>query len=260
MTPNKIRLDRLLVEKQLAATRQKAQALIIAGQVQVGTRIADKPGTLFPIESEITIKGRECPFVSRGGFKLAKGLDFFSIDPTALICADIGASTGGFTDCLLQNGADKVYAIDVGYGQLDWKLRQDERVIVKERTNARNLTPADLDEPIQLAVIDAAFISLKILIPPLLPLFAKEAAILALIKPQFEAGKGQIGKGGVVKDPEIHTKVVQDIVDFTTRLGLNVIGTTESPILGPKGNKEFLIYLKGPAQATDSRDGASSQK
>jgi 23S rRNA (cytidine1920-2'-O)/16S rRNA (cytidine1409-2'-O)-methyltransferase len=241
----KIRLDKLLVEKQLAATRQKAQALIIAGLVQVGAHRSDKPGNMVDIDSPITITGQDCPFVSRGGFKLAKGLDYFSINPHSLVCADIGASTGGFTDCLLQNGAQKVYAVDVGYGQLDWKLRQDARVIVKERTNARHLTPADFDEPIDLAVIDAAFISLKILIPPLLPLFETDIAILALIKPQFEVGKGKIGKGGVVKDPDLHTQVTNDILNFSAGLNLTAVGITESPILGPKGNKEFLIYLRG---------------
>jgi len=241
----KIRLDKLLVEKNLAATRQKAQALILAGQVRVGEHRSDKPGNMVQMDAPVTITGQECPFVSRGGFKLAKGLDYFSISPQSLICADIGASTGGFTDCLLQNGARKVYAVDVGYGQLDWKLRQDPRVIVKERTNARHLIPADFDEPIQLAVIDAAFISLKLLIPPLLPLFATDIAILALIKPQFEVGKGKIGKGGVVKDPALHNQVINDILGFSAGLDLTSAGTTESPILGPKGNKEFLIYLRG---------------
>ena len=240
----KIRLDKLLVEKQLAATRQKAQALIIAGLVQVGAHRSDKPGNMVDIDSPITITGQDCPFVSRGGFKLAKGLDYFSINPHSLVCADIGASTGGFTDCLLQNGAQKVYAIDVGYGQLDWKLRQDARVIVKERTNARHLTPADFDEPIDLAVIDAAFISLKILIPPLLPLFETDIAILALIKPQFEVGKGEVGKGGVVRDITLHQKVIERISQFSRELGLKVLQVIESPLLGPKGNKEFFIYLK----------------
>ncbi len=241
----KVRLDKLLVEKNLAPTRQKAQALILAGLVQVGPHRVDKPGTSVPDDQPITIKGNDCPFVSRGGLKLAKGIEHFSITPDSLICADIGASTGGFTDCLLQNGAKKVYAVDVGYGQLDWKLRQDDRVVVKERTNARHLTPADLEEPIHLAVIDAAFISLKILIPPLLPLFARQIAILALIKPQFEVGKGKVGKGGVVKDPDLHNQVIKDILTFTAELNLTSMGTTESPILGPKGNKEFLVYLKG---------------
>ena len=241
----KIRLDKLIVEKKLASTRQKAQALILAGQVLVGSHRADKSGTMIPIDSEITIKGQDCPYVSRGGFKLAKGIEYFSIDPASLICADIGASTGGFTDCLLQNGARKIYAVDVGYGQLDWKLRQDDRVIVKERTNARHLTPKDFDEPINLAVIDAAFISLKLLIPPLLPLFASEISILALIKPQFEVGKGKVGKGGVIRDPDLHQQVIEDILSFTADLNLTSMGTTESPILGPKGNKEFLVYLKG---------------
>jgi len=181
--------------------------------------------------------------VSRGGLKLAKGLEYFALDPSGLVCADIGASTGGFTDCLLQNGATKVFAIDVGYGQLAWPLRQDPRVVVMERTNARHLTPADLGEPIDLAVIDAAFISLRILLPPLLPLFRNQAAILALIKPQFEVGRDRIGKGGVVRDPALHEAVIAEILAFTRGLGLISRGVTDSPILGPKGNKEFLVHL-----------------
>lgn len=241
----KLRLDKLLMIKNLAPSRQKAQALIGAGQVKVNSQVVDKAGSQVPADCLIEIKER-CPYVSRGGFKLAEGLDFFQINPANLICADVGASTGGFTDCLLQNGAAQVYAIDVGYGQLDWKLRQDERVVVMERTNARHLKQEDIPVPLELAVIDASFISLKLLLPPLLPFFTKEVRILALIKPQFEVGKGKVGKGGVVRDQDLHDEVVQEISRFAESMKLISHGVTESPILGPKGNKEFLIYLTGP--------------
>jgi 23S rRNA (cytidine1920-2'-O)/16S rRNA (cytidine1409-2'-O)-methyltransferase len=190
----KIRLDQLLLQHGLAPTLRKAQAMIAAGQVLVNDQPADKAGSLFAEESPIRLKGKACPYVSRGGLKLAAGLDHFRIDPTGFICVDIGASTGGFTDCLLQRGAAKVYD-DVGYGQLAWKLRQDPRVVVMERTNARNLKPGDLAEPLDLAVIDASFISLKTLLPPLLVFFSKAIRVLALIKPQFEVGGGRRGRG-----------------------------------------------------------------
>lgn len=238
----KIRLDKLLLEKKLAPTRQKAQALITAGQVLVDKRQADKAGTMVEDTATIEIK-ESCPYVSRGGYKLEAGLVFFDIDPVGLTCLDIGASTGGFTDCLLKKGAAKVYAIDVGYGQLAWELRQDPRVVVMERTNARYLTADNISEPVDLAVIDAAFISLKLLIPPLLPLFRKHVSILALIKPQFEVGRGKVGKGGVVRDSALHDEVIQEIENFCKTLGLHSRGVTPSPILGPKGNKEFLIHL-----------------
>ena len=238
----KIRLDRLLLEKDLAPSRQKAQALIGAGQVLVNEKLVDKPGTL--VDDAANVRVRETPpYVSRGGAKLAAGLEFFNIKPAGLVCLDIGASTGGFTDCLLQNGAARVYAVDVGYGQLAWELRQDPRVVAMERTNARYLTPADLDEPVDLAVIDASFISLKLLIPPLLRLFKKNISILALVKPQFEAGRDKIGKKGVVRDPAVHREVIDGIVAFCDGLGLQSSGVVPSPVLGPKGNREFLIHL-----------------
>jgi len=239
----KIRLDQLLLQHGLATTLKKAQALIVAGQVLVNDQSADKVGSLFTEDCQIRLKGKACPYVSRGGLKLAAGLDHFQIDPSGLICADIGASTGGFSDCLLQRGAAKVYAIDVGYGQLAWKLRQDPRVVVMERTNARNLQAGDLEEPLDLAVIDASFISLKTLLPPLLVFFAKTIRVLALIKPQFEVGKGQIGSGGVVRDSDLHEQVIGEIRGFADKLGLVPVGVSPSPILGPKGNREFLIYL-----------------
>lgn len=239
----KVRLDKLLLHKNLTSSRQKAQALIGAGQVKINGQVMDKVGSQVADDCHIEIKKR-CPYVSRGGFKLAGGLDFFHIDPIGLVCADVGASTGGFTDCLLQRGATKVYAIDVGYGQLDWKLRQDERVVVMERTNARYLKDDDIPESIDLAVIDASFISLKLLLPPLLPFFRDKPRILALIKPQFEVGRGKVGKGGVVRDQSLHDQVVGEISDFAASLNLASLGVTESSILGPKGNKEFLIFLK----------------
>jgi 23S rRNA (cytidine1920-2'-O)/16S rRNA (cytidine1409-2'-O)-methyltransferase len=238
----KVRLDKLLLERKLAPTRQKAQALIAAGHVLVNDKLADKAGIMVDYSAEIKVK-ETCPYVSRGGYKLEAGLSFFRIDPTDSICLDIGASTGGFTDCLLQNGAARVYAVDVGYGQLAWKLRQDPRVVVMERTNARNLTVADFKDRIDLAVIDASFISLKILIPPLLPLFREKISVIALIKPQFEVGRGKVGKGGVVRDPALHEKVINEIIDFCKTSKLQSCGVTPSPILGPKGNKEFLIHL-----------------
>jgi 23S rRNA (cytidine1920-2'-O)/16S rRNA (cytidine1409-2'-O)-methyltransferase len=242
----KIRLDKLLPEQGYAENLQKSQALIIAGKVEVNGRKAEKAGMMFPPDCLIMVKQSNCPYVSRGGLKLAKGLDFFHLDPRGLTCADIGASTGGFTDCLLQHGASLVYAVDVGYGQLDWSLRQDPRVVVMERTNARNLLPADIPRKLHLAVIDAAFISLKVLLPPLLPLFAGDIAILALIKPQFEVSKDKVGEGGVVRDPDLHQEVLEELRTFSTRLGLQWQGVTTSPILGPKGNKEFLTYLRSP--------------
>lgn len=240
--PKKIRLDKLLLLRDLAPSRHKAQALIAAGQVLVDSQVIDKAGSQIDQRCQVEIKAR-CPYVSRGGLKLEKGLEYFNINPENLTCADIGASTGGFTDCLLQNHAAKVYAVDVGYGQLDWKLRQDSRVVVLERTNARYLTKEEIRDPIDLAVIDAAFISLKLLLPPLVPLFKDKVSILALIKPQFEVGKGKVGKGGVVKDPVLHQEVIAEIINFAESLGLTSEGVTNSPILGPKGNKEFLIYL-----------------
>jgi 23S rRNA (cytidine1920-2'-O)/16S rRNA (cytidine1409-2'-O)-methyltransferase len=238
----KIRLDILLLTRNLAPTRQKAQALIGAGQVLVNDKMADKAGVM--VDETSNVKVREfCPYVSRGGYKLKAGLEYFRINPAGLICLDIGASTGGFTDCLLQHAAAKVYSIDVGYGQLAWKLRQDPRVVVMERTNARYLTRDDLAEPVDLAVIDASFISLKLLLPPLLQLFRKNISILALIKPQFEVGRGKVGKRGVVRDESLHQEVIDDIVAFSLNLGLKSCGVKSSPILGPKGNKEFLVHF-----------------
>ncbi len=239
----KIRLDKLLFERGLATSRSRAQALIASGLVRVSGEPVTRAATLVDTDAEIAIAGQDCPYVSRGGLKLAAALDGFAITVTGLTCADIGASTGGFTDCLLQRGAGHVYAIDVGYGQLAWKLRQDDRVTVMERTNARHLTPADLPTLIDLAVIDASFISLKLLLPPLVPLFADQPRIIALIKPQFEAGRHQVGKGGIVRDPAVHRAVIGDLQQFAAGLGLTDRGVLPSPILGAKGNQEYLWYL-----------------
>ena len=238
----KVRLDKLLLDKKLASSRQKAQALIAAGQVLVNDRLADKPGAMVEDCATVVVK-ESCPYVSRGGYKLEAGLEFFKIKPKGFVCLDIGASTGGFSDCLLKNGAAKVYAVDVGYGQLAWELRHDPRVVVMERTNARYLRAENLETLVDFAVIDASFISLKLLIPPLLPLFRGRISILALIKPQFEVGRGKVGKGGVVRDPALHREVIDEIIALGNGLGLQSRGVTPSPILGPKGNKEFLIHL-----------------
>jgi len=238
----KVRLDELLLRRNIASTLKEAQALIGAGSVFINDVVSDKVGNLHDSEVEIRVKtkGR---YVSRGGLKLEKALAHFQFDLTESICIDIGASTGGFTDCLLKHGAQRVYAVDVAYGQLAWKLRQDDRVIVLERFNARELTPAIISEPVDLAVVDASFISLKTLLPPLLPLLNNKKEILALIKPQFEVSKNNVGEGGVVRNDHHHQEVIEDISLFGTNLDLTVKGVIQSPILGPKGNKEFLIYF-----------------
>jgi 23S rRNA (cytidine1920-2'-O)/16S rRNA (cytidine1409-2'-O)-methyltransferase len=238
----KLRLDQLLVERGLAETRAKARALIMAGEVYSGTRRLDKPGVMLAADAPLEIKGQPQPWVSRGGVKLAHALEFFGVDPSGCVALDIGASTGGFTDVLLQRGAARVYAVDVGRGQLAWKLRREPRVIVLERTNARNLTRALVPEPIDLITCDVSFIGLEKALPAALALAAPRACLVALVKPQFEAGKGRVGKGGVVRDPALHDEVCERIAAWlAAQPGWRVRGLTESPILGPKGNKEFLI-------------------
>ncbi len=241
----KQRLDELLVTSGLAENISKARALIGAGHVLVNDRLADKAGWAFAPEAKIQIKPG-CRYVSRGGLKLQGALDAFAYDPTGQICADIGASSGGFTDCLLQHGAGKVYAVDVGYGQLDWKLRQDSRVVVIERFNARMISKAQVPDAIDLAVIDSSFISLTKLIPPLLPLFGEHIHVIALIKPQFELARDKIPKGGVILDPELHDEAISKIQLFSEKLDLTCQGVVRSSLLGPKGNSEFLIYLTAP--------------
>ena len=242
MAAPKRRLDNLLVERGLAESRAKAQALIIAGKVFSGDRRLDKPGTAIPADSDLRVVAPDHPWVSRGGVKLAAGLDRFGIDPAGLVALDIGASTGGFTDVLLTRGACKVYAVDVGHGQLDWKLRNDSRVVVLERTNARYLSPAEIPEPPDLIVCDASFIGLRTVLPAALDLTAPGARLIALIKPQFEVGRGRVGKGGVVRDPALHAEVCDTISRWLDDLpGWSVLGIAESPIKGPEGNTEFLI-------------------
>lgn len=240
-----MRLDRLLVERGVCLTRERARALIMSGAVIVGDRRIDKAGTLVLSDADIRVKGEDHPYVSRGGLKLKGALNAFSIDVRDLIMLDVGASTGGFVDCLLQEGAKKVYALDVGYGQLAWKLRNDKRVVPIERTNIRYFEGACIEDPIDMATIDTSFISLKLVIPAVLKLLKEhDAVILALIKPQFEAGRGEVEKRGVVKNPDIHRKVIEEIRDFCVGLGMTVMGVCESSLLGPEGNKEFFIYLK----------------
>ncbi len=240
----KIRLDLLLVQRGLVESREKAKRMIMAGLVEVNNHISDKPGHLIPVSSEISLKKPSLPYVSRGGLKLEAALDRFPVEVKGKTLMDVGASTGGFTDCLLQRGAEKVIAVDVGYGQLHWKIRQDPRVVVFEKTNIRYLGPEQTKEPINGAVIDVSFISLKLVIPPVSHLLLDDAFIVALIKPQFEVEKGQVGKGGVVRDPSLREEVVANLSRFFEEAGWHVKGCTPSPVLGPKGNQEFLIYLK----------------
>jgi len=236
----KFRLDQLLVQLELCESREQARRLIMSGAVLVGGEPATKPGHKYPEDAEVRVK-EKLRFVSRGGYKLEAALDQFNIDPTGWICADLGASTGGFTDVLLQRGTDKVYAVDVGYGQFHWKLRGDQRVVVMERTNARYLQ--SLPDLVQLVTIDASFISLRLLLGPAHQLLAPNGQIIALIKPQFEAGKAQVGKGGVVRDVKVHCQVLNDIVTWCELHELSPQGLVPSPILGPKGNREFLLWL-----------------
>ena len=239
----KKRLDVLLTEQMYADSRSKAQAIIMAGQVYVNGQKADKPGISYEENVEIEVRGVTCPYVSRGGLKLEKALRDFGVKPEGFVCSDSGASTGGFTDCLLQQGAKKVFAIDVGYGQLDWKIRSDDRVVVMERTNIRYVTPEDLGEPLDLSVIDVSFISLKIVLPTIKTLLKPNGQVLCLIKPQFEAGKEKVGKKGVVREPEIHKEVLDVFVETVTDLGFTILGLTFSPVKGPEGNIEFLGHL-----------------
>lgn len=246
--PRRIRLDQLLVDRGLAESRTRAQALIRAGTVLAGTRRVDKPGELLPADAELLVKGRDHPWVSRGGVKLAHGLDRFGIDPAGRVCLDVGAATGGFTDVLLQRGAARVYAVDVGHGQLAWRLRQDSRVVVLERTNARHLTAQQVPEPVGLVVCDASFIGLRTVLPAPLALTAPDAGLVALIKPQFEVGRAQLGKGGVVRDPALHDEVCRSIAGWLAEQpGWRVLGIVESPITGPEGNREFLIGARRSA-------------
>ena len=240
---NKKRLDVLLTEQGYADTRSKAQAIIMSGLVYVDGQKADKPGISYEETVNIEVRGAVCPYVSRGGLKLEKALRDFGVKPEGYVCSDSGASTGGFTDCLLQQGASKVFAIDVGYGQLDWKIRSDPRVVVMERTNIRYVTAEQLGEPLDLSVVDVSFISLKIVLPAIKALLKPTGQVLCLIKPQFEAGKEKVGKKGVVRDPQTHQEVLDQYVTLAHELDFHILGLTFSPVKGPEGNIEFLGHL-----------------
>lgn len=240
----KKRLDCLVFERGFAPSREKARALIMAGCVYVDHQKSDKPGTMFPVDIQIEIRGKALPYVSRGGLKLEKAIQTFPISLEGKVCMDIGASTGGFTDCMLQNNAKKVYAIDVGYGQLAWKLRTDERVINMERTNVRYLTEEQVPEMVDFASVDVSFISLTLVLPVLHRFLREDAQAVCLIKPQFEAGREKVGKKGVVRDKEVHIEVIQKICAFVRQNGFEILGLTFSPVKGPEGNIEYLIFLQ----------------
>ena len=239
----KERLDLILQNKGLAESRSKAQAIIMEGLVFVAGQRVDKPGTPVDPNAEIEVRGKLCPYVSRGGLKLEKALSFFGVVPEGYVCSDSGASTGGFTDCLLQQGAKKVFAIDVGYGQLAWKIREDPRGVVMERTNIRNVTPKDIGEPLDLSVVDVSFISLKLVLPVIRSLLKPTGQVLCLIKPQFEAGKEKVGKKGVVRELSTHIEVLENFLSLARELGFTVENLTYSPVKGPEGTIEFLGHL-----------------
>ncbi len=240
----KKRLDILVTENGLAESREKAKALIMAGQVYVDNQKADKPGDTFSEDSHVEIRGKGLQYVSRGGLKLEKAMKEFGLTLTDKICMDVGASTGGFTDCMLQNGARKVYSVDVGYGQLAWSLRTDARVVNLERTNARYLTREQIPEEIDFFSVDVSFISLSLILPAVRPLLAEHGQAVCLIKPQFEAGREKVGKKGVVRDQSVHREVIEKIRNFSLENGFSVLGLTYSPVKGPEGNIEYLIYLE----------------
>ena len=238
------RLDQRLFELGLAESREKAKATIMSGLVYVNGQKSDKPGTPVSDDARIEVRGNACPYVSRGGFKLAKALDVFGIDVEGKVCIDCGASTGGFTDVLLKNGAQRVYAVDVGYGQLAWSLRQDRRVVVMERTNARNLRPDMFPESMDIGVMDLSFISIRLILPALYNLLKPDGETVCLIKPQFEAGKADVGKKGVVRDRAVHERVLREMTEFFQTAGYTLLGLDYSPIRGPEGNIEYLAYIK----------------
>lgn len=240
---HKERLDVLLLDKGLVSSRERAKSCIMAGLVFVDEQKIDKAGTLVPVDSNIVVTGDNIGYVSRGGLKLAKALNFFSVNLVDKVMADVGASTGGFTDCALKNGAKQVYAIDVGYGQLAWSLRTDSRVINMERTNIRNVTLEQLGQPLDFVSIDVAFISLTKVLPVIKTLLSLTGTVVALIKPQFEAGRGKVGKKGVVKDPLVHSEVIHNVINHACELGFTPLGLTYSPVKGPEGNIEYLVHL-----------------
>lgn len=251
----KERLDVLLVNNGLAETREKAKRTIMAGLVTVDGRLEDKPGTRFDIDSDIQVKGQECPYVSRGGLKLEKAINEWGVDCKDAVCIDMGASTGGFTDCMLQHGARKVYAIDVGYGQLDYKLRTDERVVNMEKTNIRYLDTSLIEEPVDLISIDVSFISVKHMFPVAAQVLSEDGLILCLVKPQFEAGREQVGKGGIVREPSVHEYVINSVIGYASDNGLYAQELSYSPIKGTKGNIEYLLLLS--RKKCDNKVGVS---
>jgi 23S rRNA (cytidine1920-2'-O)/16S rRNA (cytidine1409-2'-O)-methyltransferase len=251
------RVDKLLVERGLAPTRTRAQALVMAGLVLVGERRVEKPSETYPADAPLRVRGSEDPasrYVGRGGLKLEKALREFRLDPTGMLCLDVGASTGGFTDCLLQHGARRVVAVDVGHNQIAYSLRTDPRVEVREGVNARHLSPAEFDERFDLAVMDLSFISATKVLPAVVPLLGEGGRIVLLVKPQFEVGRGEVGKGGIVRNPEQHARVVAEVNVAALALGLAICGVTESPITGADGNKEFLaLYEKRASSGEGTR-------
>lgn len=256
----KKRLDVLLYEKGFAESREKAKSLIMSGLVFVDNQKYDKPGEEIDIEKNIEVRGKGLQYVSRGGLKLEKAMKEFPISLNDKICMDVGASTGGFTDCMLQNGAKKVYSIDVGYGQLAWKLRTDERVVNLERTNARYLTKEEVKDNIDFTSIDVSFISLTIILKAILPLISENGQLVCLIKPQFEAGREKVGKKGVVRDKQVHEDVIEKIIDFSITHAYSVLGLTFSPIKGPEGNIEYLIYLEKSDTPSISENVSSAKE
>ncbi len=257
----KIRLDVLLVDRGLVASRERARALILAGAVLVNEEPVDKAGALIAEEAAVRIRGEDHPYVSRGGVKLKGALDALNIRVDGFSALDVGASTGGFTDCLLQEGARKVYAVDVGYGQIAWKLRNDPRVVLFERTNIRHFQGVGVEEPVDIATIDTSFISLRHVIPSVLRFVKDGGMILALVKPQFEVGRGEVGKKGVVRDPAVHLRVVGELAAFFVEQGLSVRGTCESPLTGPEGNKEFFIWaVEVNAESHPIRAGSEGEE
>ena len=240
----KIRLDKLLVERGLTGTRQKAQALILAGQVMVHQQKAEKPGTLVPADVPLRLLGGGMRYVSRGGLKLEAALAAFPIQLEGKVCLDVGASTGGFTDCLLQHGAARVHAVDVGAGQLDWRLRTDPRVRLREKLNGRRLSPQDIGEPVDFVTVDVSFISVTLILPRLPALLKEHGQVVVLVKPQFEAGRRQVGKGGIVRDPQLHAAAIEKVRAASESIGMAMAGQMPSPILGSEGNQEFLLFLR----------------
>lgn len=253
----KERLDILLVRGGFFASREKAKTTIMAGQVYVNGQKEDKAGMKFDVDSVLEVRGKTLPYVSRGGLKLEKAVKSFGLNLEGLVCMDVGASTGGFTDCMLQNGAIRVYAVDVGHGQLAWKLREDDRVICMERFNARQLSPEDLPEQVSFSSIDVSFISLKLILEPVMSVLKEGGRIVSLIKPQFEAGREKVGKKGVVRDPKVHEEVITEVISYAAKIGLTPEELTFSPVTGPEGNIEYLACFRKKEQGVKQAEDAS---